>query len=154
MENRGFDARVTARMKDVIVQLEENNLDQAEENVRILAQEVRIAADEPIRERKLANLRRRLHSGLGHIQRVAPITALARFRATLTSWLTATGWTPDRETELLISEFKEAKETFSLLSMAIQETDSLTAQQLLKNARTAYEAARQAVLERVPEIDD
>ena len=118
-----------------------------------MAQEVRIAADEPIRERKLANLRKRLHSGLGHIPRVAPITALTRFGTALISSLTATGWTADRETKLLISEFKEAKETFSLLSMAIQETDSLTAQQLLKNARTTCEAARCAVPERVPEIE-
>jgi hypothetical protein len=32
MENQEFDARVTAQMKNVIVHLEENNLDQAEEN--------------------------------------------------------------------------------------------------------------------------
>jgi hypothetical protein len=153
MGDEEFDARITAQMKNVIVHLEDHDLAQAEENVRILAQEVRMVADEPVRERKLANLRKRLHSGLGHIQRVAPLTALARFRTALTSWLTAIGWTPDRETQLLISEFKEAKETFSLLSMAIQETDSLTAQQLLKDARATYEAARHAVLERVPEIE-
>jgi hypothetical protein len=37
--------------------------------------------------------------------------------------------------------------------MAIQETDSMTAQQILKDARATYEAARHAVLERVPEIE-
>jgi len=147
MQNQEFDARVTAQMKDVIVQLEENNLEKAEENVLILAQQVQIAADEPIRERKLANLRKRLHSGLGHIERVTPITALVRFRAALTSWIRAIGFTPHRENQLLLSELKEAHETFCQRSIAIQKTDSPTAQQLLKNARTKYETARLAVEE-------
>ena len=38
MQNQEFDARVTAQMKDVIVQLEENNLEKAEENVRVHCQ--------------------------------------------------------------------------------------------------------------------
>ena len=108
MEHESFDTQVTSQIKNVIGLLEDHDLVAAEENVRILAHEVQMVADEPVRERKLANLRKRLHSGLGHIQRATPFTALIRFRALLTSWLTAIGWTPRRETQLLISELKEA----------------------------------------------
>jgi hypothetical protein len=147
MENEEFDARVTAQMKDVIIHLEGHDLVQAEENILILAREVQMVADEPARERKLANLRKRLQSGLGHIHRTTPLTALVRFREALTSWLAAIGWKQQGQTQILISEFKEAQETFSLLSSAIQESDSPTAQQLLKDARTARDVANKAMLE-------
>jgi hypothetical protein len=147
MGNDESDARITAQMKDVIVHLEDQDLVRAEENMLILAQEVQMVADEPVRERKLANLRKHLHSGLGHVRRATPFTALIRFRAALTSWLTAIGWKQHGQNKFLISELRETQETFALLSSAIQESDSPTAQQLLKDAKAAYEAAHNAVLE-------
>ena len=89
MESKTFDQRVAEQMKEVVALLEDQDLLLAEKSMRLLAQEVRIVSDEPIRERKLANLRLRLQSGIRHIQRVAPLTALIRFRQALTSWLAA-----------------------------------------------------------------
>lgn len=147
MENDEFDARVTAQMKGVMVHLEDHDLVQAEENMLILAHEVQMVADEPVRERKLANLRKRLQSSLVHIHRAAPLTALIRLRAALTSWLPAIGWKQQHQAQLLVSEFKEAQGAFYLLSSAIQESDSPTARQLVEDARTACEVAHKAGLE-------
>jgi hypothetical protein len=86
MENEKFDARVTAQMKSVIVQLEDHDLVQAEESVRLLAEEVQM-----VTRRRCASERSPMSKNafIAAWGKFNPFTALIRFRAAPTSWLAA-----------------------------------------------------------------
>ena len=87
MEYKAFDSEVASQMKGVVLLLEHQELALAEESMRILAEEVQAVAPKYVRQRKLDVLKKHLATGLGHIERLAPITALVRLRQGLAAWL-------------------------------------------------------------------
>jgi len=82
-----FDAGITEHMQEVVVLLEDQDLVPAEAGMRSISEQVRAASPEGIREQKLFNLRQQLQSGIRHIHRVAPFTAVIRFRKALKQWV-------------------------------------------------------------------
>jgi hypothetical protein len=87
MEYEHFDAAIGSQMTDVITLLDDHDLVPAEAGMHSLLEQVNKTAPERVREQKLVNLRQRLQSGVRHIQRIAPLTAVIRFREALRSWL-------------------------------------------------------------------
>ena len=84
-----FDTSIGKQMKDVVVLLENHDLVPAEAGMKSLLAQVHMTAPERLREQKLVNLRQRLQSGIRHIHRITPFTAVIRFREALKTWLAA-----------------------------------------------------------------
>jgi hypothetical protein len=81
-----FDADIAAQMNDVVTLLDDHDLVPAESRIRSIAEQVKAKSPEGLREQKLVNLRQRLQSGIRHIQRIAPLTAVIKFREALKAW--------------------------------------------------------------------
>ena len=94
MENEKFDARITVQMKSVIVQLEDHDLVQAEQSVRLLAEEVQMVTAEAVRERKVANVKKRLHCCLGKIQPVYRLDQISGGSDILACCINELAWGP------------------------------------------------------------
>jgi hypothetical protein len=87
MKDGMSDAAIALQMKDVVVMLEDHDLDGAEARGQALYHGLKMTATESVKARKLVNLRQRLDSGIRHIRRAAPRSALIRFREALRDWL-------------------------------------------------------------------
>ena len=87
MNNGTSDATIAVQIKDVVLLLGDHDLEGAESSGQALSEHLTKTANESIQSRKLRNLRERLDSGIRHIRRAAPVSALIRFREALRDWL-------------------------------------------------------------------
>ena len=87
MTNEVSHAAIAGQIKDVVLLLEDHDLEQAESGGQALYAGLQPAAPATAAARKLKNLRQCLESGIRHIQRAAPLSALVRFREALRNWL-------------------------------------------------------------------
>jgi hypothetical protein len=89
MSYEKFDADIATQMNEVVTLLDDHDLVPAESGMRSIAEQVKMKSPEGVREQKLVNLRQRLQSGIRHIQRITPFTAVIRFREALKTWRSA-----------------------------------------------------------------
>ena len=87
MNNGISDAAIAVQIKDVVLLLSDYDLEGAESSGHALSERLKTNAAESVQSRKLRNLRERLDSGIRHIRRAAPLSALIRFREALRDWL-------------------------------------------------------------------
>ena len=81
------DAAIAVQIEDVVHLLRDHDLEGAESGGQALSEQLKTNAAESVQSRRLRNLRERLDSGIRHIRRAAPLSALIRFREALRDWL-------------------------------------------------------------------
>jgi hypothetical protein len=87
MRDEASDAAIAVQIKDVVRLLGIHDLEGAELGGNALSEQLKPNAAESVQSRRLRNLRDRLDSGIRHIRRAAPLSALIRFREALRDWL-------------------------------------------------------------------
>jgi hypothetical protein len=75
-----------SQLKEVVISAERHDLKGTEIRAQTLSEQLKLSPDDVL-ALKRAKLRQLLDSGIRHLQRAAPISALVRFREALSGWL-------------------------------------------------------------------